>query len=125
MLRESSDWATRTLWHLDVAIARFATVALKGLTSELVADNVEEARRIDERLVMSMALIEKSRNPEAIKILRKQFQKLDRITTPVEGIVFPWGDKLYKLTGAFAPANTIMGLCKYGRGKAIPPIGSS
>lgn len=124
MLRESSDWATRALWHLDVAIARFATVALKGLISELVADNVEEARRIDERLVRSMALIEQSRNPEAIKILRKQFQKLDRITTPVEGIVFPWGDKLYKLTGAFAPANAIMGLCKYGRGKAIPPIGS-
>lgn len=123
MLRESSDWATRTLWHLDLAITRFATAALASLTSSLVVDNNVEARRIDERLTRSVALIEQSGNPEAIKILRKQVQKLDRIVTPVEGIVFPWGEKLYKLTGAFAPANAIMGLCKYGRGKAIPPIG--
>ena len=122
MLRESSEWATRQLWHLDQAIVRFATVALKDLTSALVADNVAEAKRIDERLERSIKAIEQSKIPEAIKILRRQFQKLDRIKTPVEGIVFPWEGKLYKLTGAFGPANAIMGLCKYGRGKAVPPI---
>ena len=123
MLRDSGGWASKRLATLDLAISRFASAVLRDLTSELVTDNAVEAQRIDERLARSMKLVADSKIPEAIDVLNKHLPKVERITTPVEGIVFPWGDKIYKLTGAFAPANAIMGLCKYGRGRAIPPLG--
>ncbi len=124
MLRDSDGWASKRLATLELAISRFASAVLRDLQSELVTDNAAEARRIDERLARSMKLVADSKIPEAIEVLNKHLPKIERITTPVEGIVFPWGDKLYKLTGAFAPANAIMGLVKYGRGKAIPPLGA-
>jgi hypothetical protein len=34
---------------------------------------------------------------------------------PNEGIVFVYGGNTYKLTGAFAPLNQILGIFKYGR----------
>ncbi len=123
MLRDSDNWASKRLATLELAISRFASAVLRDLTSVLVTDNAAEARRIDERLAHSMKLVTDSKIPEAIELLNKHLPKVERITTPVEGIVFPWGDRLYKLTGAFAPASQIMGLVKYGRGRAIPPIG--
>lgn len=123
MLRDSDGWTSKRLATLDHAISRFASAVLRDLTSELVTDNVAEAKRIDERLTRSMKLVTDSKIPEAIEVLNKHLPKVERITTPVEGIVFPWGDKIYKLTGAFAPANAIMGLVKYGRGKTIPLLG--
>jgi hypothetical protein len=32
----------------------------------------------------------------------------------MEGIVFKYGGKVYKLTGAFAPVNQLLGITKYG-----------
>lgn len=121
-LRESDKWVASRLQPLDHAISRFASAVLRDLSSALVEDNAAEARRIDERLARSVKLVADSRIPEAIEVLNKHLPKVEPITTPVEGVVFPWGDKIYKLTGAFAPANAIMGLCKYGRGKAVPPL---
>lgn len=122
LLRDSDEWASRELGHLDRCISRFASAVLRDVPSALIDDNVSEARRIDARLNRSVKLVKESHIPEALAVLEKHAPKLEPITTPVEGIVFPWGDKLYKLTGAFAPANAIMGLCKYGRGKAVPPL---
>ena len=47
----------------------------------------------------------------------KIFQKLggfDAIV-PVEGVVFVYKGNTYKLTGAFAPVNQILGVLKYAR----------
>ena len=40
---------------------------------------------------------------------------IDNITSSMEGIAFKYKGKLYKLTGAFAPINQILGIQKYGR----------
>ncbi len=34
---------------------------------------------------------------------------------PIEGVVFVFKGKTYKLTGAFAPVNQILGTLKYAR----------
>ena len=55
-----------------------------------------------------------------MKFLRHQLKRLDKIggfdaILPTEGIVFKYNGKLYKLTGAFAPLNQIIGYIKFGR----------
>lgn len=61
---------------------------------------------------------------EAQAILNKNLSKIssfDEINEYIEGLVFEYNGKIYKLTGNFAPINQIVGLYKYGRGK-IPAL---
>ena len=55
-----------------------------------------------------------------MKFLKQQLKRLEKIggfdaILPTEGIVFKHKGKLYKLTGAFAPLNQIIGYIKFGR----------
>jgi len=125
MLRTSNEWVAKQIAPLELAIVDFGVTLLSGVKPSMVADPDSEAKRIRQKLEESLVLVKKSRNQYAIDYVAAQMTKLkdpNRIVTPVEGVVFPWKDKLYKLTGAFAPANAILGLCRYGRGKNIPPI---
>lgn len=125
-IRKSDEWVANELMELDHAIQRFSSCLLASASSSLVADNAAESSRINDELLRCVGRVHTSHNPAAVAILEAQLARFGgdvRVTTPVEGVVFTWGDKIYKLTGAFAPANAIMGLVKYGRGKAVPPLG--
>jgi len=124
-LRTSDEWVTRQLTTLDFALFDFAVAALSNVKPSLIVDPDMETTRIREQLKEALVRVTRSRNQHAIDYANLHMQKLkdvSRINTPLEGIVFPWKNKIYKLTGAFAPTNAILGLCRYGRGKAIPPI---
>jgi hypothetical protein len=54
----------------------------------------------------------------ALKFLKRELGRLNDIggfkaIVPTEGLVFKYNDKLYKLTGAFAPINQILGYLKF------------
>ena len=57
-----------------------------------------------------------------LKQIKKLKTELERIQSlggfekivPAEGLVFTYGGKTYKLTGAFAPVNQLLGMLKYG-----------
>jgi len=54
----------------------------------------------------------------ALTFLKRQLARLKDIggfntIMPTEGLVFKYDGKLFKLTGAFAPMNMIMGYLKY------------
>ncbi len=56
----------------------------------------------------------------SLKFLKRELEKLRDIggfdaIVPLEGVVFKYGGKLYKLTGAFAPINQIIGYIKFER----------
>ena len=57
-------------------------------------------------------------NDAALQFLKRELQRLKDIggmkaIVPSEGIVFTYNGKLYKLTGAFAPINQILGYLKF------------
>jgi len=125
MLRGSDEWIQKQLRPLELAISEFAMSVLTGIQPSFIADPTAEVTRIRSKLTDALQRIDASRNQHAIDYTKAQMEKLQdvsRLTTPLEGIVFPWKDKIYKLTGAFASVNAILGLCRYGRGKAIPPL---
>lgn len=54
----------------------------------------------------------------ALKFLRRELERIKEIgglktIVPTEGLVFTYNGKLYKLTGAFAPVNQILGYLKF------------
>ena len=56
----------------------------------------------------------------SIKKLEHELKRIQRLggfeaIVPSEGVVFVYGGNTYKLTGAFAPVNQILGVLKYAR----------
>ena len=99
----------------------FSVEMLKGLESVFVVDNAAEVERLRGKLKNAINAIEASEDEERIGILNKQMSKLkdiESVSTAAEGFVFDFDGYTYKFTGNFAPMNQILGLFKFGRGKA-------
>lgn len=114
------------------AITDMSVEVLKTLSSYFVRDHGAEINRIRKELRNAIAAIEQTRDEhsdERLRILTTQMAKLKQVEnfcSTIEGIVFeepPGSGNLYKLTGAFAPVNQILGLISYGRG-TVPPLTS-
>ena len=91
---------------------------LRGVASALTGDHDAEIKRLKAELEGAKSAIESARDAGSDarrEMLKTQLDKLgssDNIASSAEGIVFehPPGSKaLYKLTGAFAPLNQIIG----------------
>ena len=103
---------------VEKAIHNMAVEVLRDLESALVADTGVEIERLKGELQAAREKIESATDAGADarrEMLAKQLDKLgssENIASTLEGIVFeqPPGSKaLYKLTGAFAPLNQIVG----------------
>ena len=63
------------------------------------------------------------KNSDDIATLQKMKTQLDRVKAaggfdkivPAEGVVFVYKGNTYKLTGAFAPINQLLGITRYAR----------
>lgn len=104
--------------QLEEIIHEFSVNLLSGLKSLYILDNDSEVKRIKSKLEDAIQKIKKSNDFDSMSILYKQLKKLknvDRIDTAIEGLVFDYRGKVYKLTGNFAPVNQILGLLTYGK----------
>jgi len=101
---------------IEGVISDFAIEILSGVESVIVGSHSEEISRLKTMLNDAVTQIEAAEgSDDLMPMVEKQLEKLggiDKITSTVEGIVFeyPAGSKqLYKLTGAFAMLNQIVG----------------
>lgn len=123
-MKTAPDIQKEALQPIESLIQTFATKLLNNVQSTLVDDHVKEIERLKNEVTKAIKTIEDSKNSDALNILQKEMKRLgtiDNISSTVEGIVFPYGDKVYKLTGSFAPVHQILALFKYGR-KGIPKL---
>jgi len=106
------------LYPLEKAISDFAIEVLRGMKSFFVDAHDEEVIRMRQELEQSIAYLQQladSGDPKAAELLDKQLSKLgdiENVASSLEGIVFeypPGSGKIYKLTGAFAMANQLIG----------------
>lgn len=100
----------------ELAITEFAVKVLSGLDSTLIKDNRREVDRLRNEVKNAVKAIKECKDNTSMDVLKKQMEKLqtvENITSPVEGVVFIYKGNAYKFTGAFAPANQILGLFRY------------
>ena len=115
---KSRKYIASILKPIEVAISDFAIEVLRGVKSYFVSDNDQEVARMRAELEQSIAYL---KNPQASgdekmgELVDQQLAKLgdvENLASSMEGVVFeypPGSDKIYKLTGAFAMANQIIG----------------
>ena len=114
----SRKYIASVLKPLENAISDFAIEVLRGVKSYFVDDNDQEVARMRAELEQSIAYLkdlQSSGDVKAGELIDKQLSKLGKIenlASSMEGVVFeypPGSDKIYKLTGAFAMANQLIG----------------
>jgi hypothetical protein len=104
---------------IERVISDFAIEVLDGLQSVFVEDHDAETTRMRGMLQDALSNIQSAQGSENIMpTIAAQMEKLgsaENITSSMEGIVFehpPGSKQLYKLTGAFAMLNQIVGRSK-------------
>lgn len=126
-LIDNSNSALKELREpLERILFNFSKAALsQNQQSSFIADKNAELRRLKTDLAGTIKDIRNSGLDKALTILDQQLQKIgniNNIDSTIEGFVFEFKNKLYKLTGNFAPINQILGLYKYGRGDSLPAL---
>jgi hypothetical protein len=88
---------------------------LSFMESVLTANPDSAKRQMVARLETTIQQVKASGDPKKIAKLKLELQRLNALggfdkIVPNEGIVFVYGGNTYKLTGAFAPLNQILGI---------------
>jgi hypothetical protein len=93
---------------------------LSFMESVLTANPSDATKQLRKELGNAIKQIKASGDPKKIEKLKIELSRLNALggfdkIVPNEGIVFVYGGNTYKLTGAFAPLNQILGIFKYSR----------
>jgi hypothetical protein len=88
---------------------------LSFMESVLTANPDSAKRQMVSRLESTISQVKASGDPKKITKLKLELERLNALggfdkIVPNEGIVFVYGGNTYKLTGAFAPLNQILGI---------------
>lgn len=88
---------------------------------DFIAANPESAKsKILSDLDKAIATLSRSSDPKDLAVLDKQLSRIQaaggmKKIVPIEGIVFKYNGKIYKLTGLFAPVNQLLSYFKFGK----------
>jgi len=111
------------VFPIEKVLYDFGCAALQNCKAEFVEDNEKEIKRLQGELQRCIEMLQNTNDERAQGILKKHMPKLkssNNFNTSVEGIVFLFRNKPYKITGSFAPANQICGYVKYKMTTEIP-----
>ncbi len=102
----------------EVLFFELGAEILSNLSDFIAANPSKSAQQIRKDLKTAINKVKKSKDPKVLTTLKTQLDRLNAIgglkaVVPSEGITFVYKGKLYKYTGAFAPANQILGMLKF------------
>ena len=121
---EQQKIAKRPLENLFLKLGVYVLQNVKQLVALNPNDSMQKMR---DELSMSISQIKAAAatpdmqdDDKSLQFLKRELQRLQDLggfdsIVPTEGIVFKYNGKLYKLTGAFAPINQIIGYLKFQR----------
>ena len=104
----------------ETLFLRLGAVALKNAENFLAANPSKTVQEIKQELAELIQDLQNNPNPQTISKLELELKRIERLggfdaIVPSEGVVFTYQGNTYKLTGAFAPVNQILGVLKYAR----------
>ena len=102
----------------EVLFFELGAEILSNLSDFIAANPSRAAQKIRKDLQSAISQVRKSKDPKVLNTLKTQLDRLNAIgglksVVPSEGVTFVYKGKLYKYTGAFAPANQILGMLKF------------
>jgi len=110
--------AAKPLEHLFLKLGVYALRNIQGLVALNPNQSVSDMGTSLKNAIAQIKASQGADAPEALSFLKRELSRLNDIggfsaILPTEGLVFKYNDKLFKLTGAFAPMNKIIGYLKF------------
>ena len=105
----------KNMYPFEILILKFGAEVLKNVETFVSANPDKTIQDIKDKLKVASDQLSKSTDIKTLSVFKRELDRIEKIggidaIVPAEGIVFIYNGKTYKLTGAFAPINQIMGL---------------
>jgi hypothetical protein len=118
--KEFKQYYKQNMEPFETIFLRLGAVVLKNATNFLAANPSKSVQAIKQEMAELIKDLQANPNPATISKLELELRRIERLggfdaIVPSEGVVFTYGGNTYKLTGAFAPVNQILGVLKYAR----------
>lgn len=123
-VKNSAAMQKKIMQPIEKLIHDFAAQILDNVKSTLIQNNDSEVLRLRQEVSKAIIAIKSSNDQSVMSTMQQHLMKLgavENITSPMEGVVFMYNGNAYKFTGAFAPANQLLGLLRYSRNYKTKP----
>jgi phosphopantetheine adenylyltransferase len=117
--KDHANQLKKNIEPFELLFLELGAQVLKNMNQLLTANPEKATQQIKKDVEKSIKDLEASNDVTKINKLKVQLDRLKAIggmdaIVPTEGITFMYKDKLYKLTGTFAPVNALLGILKFG-----------
>jgi hypothetical protein len=118
--KEFKQYYKQNMEPFESVFLRLGAVVLRNAENFLAANPSKAVQEIKQEMAQLIKELQTSNNIDSIKKLEHELRRIERLggfdaIVPSEGVVFVYKGNTYKLTGAFAPVNQILGVLKYAR----------
>jgi hypothetical protein len=108
----------KNMFKFESIVLKFGAEVLKNVKDVMALNPSEVTRKIKQDLQQAIDKLSTSKNVEDLQVLNTQLKRIEAAggidaIAPLEGIVFTYNGKTYKLTGTFAPVNRLIGYLKF------------
>jgi hypothetical protein len=113
-----ADVRAALLLRIERIVRSVSAAVLADASSALINDGDRAVQRLAARLDDAVATIRGSGDDGAMTVLRRELERIPggAVTAAIEGIVFVYDGKAYKLTGGFQPISTLLRVAEELRG---------
>ena len=103
----------------EMLVLKFGAEVLKNVSDVMALNPEKTTQKIRTDVETAIETLSSSTNVDDLKVLNTQLKRIKAAggiesIVPLEGIVFNFNGKTYKLTGVFAPINQLLGYFKFG-----------
>lgn len=118
--KDFKQYKKQNLEPFESIFLRLGVVVLQNASNFLAANPDKTVQDIKTELAELIRDLQNNPNPATVSKLELELRRIQKLggfdaIVPTEGIVFTFQGNTYKMTGAFAPVNQILGVLKYAR----------
>jgi len=118
--KEFKQYYKQNIEPFETIFLRLGAVVLRNAENFLAVNPSNAVQEIRTEMAQLIRELEQNPNPDVTAKLKTELARIQRLggfeaIVPSEGVVFIYKGNTYKLTGAFAPVNQILGVLKYSR----------
>jgi len=118
--KDFKQYQKQNVQPFETIFLKLGAEVMKNVSNFLAPNPEKQVQAIRKDIAQVIKDLRSTDDISKMNLLKTQLDKIKRLggfekIVPVEGIVFVYGGNTYKLTGAFAPINQILGTLKYSR----------
>jgi hypothetical protein len=112
------DQLKKNITPFENIVLKFGAEVLKNVSDVMALNPDSTTNKIKSDVKQAIQTLSTSNDIQDLKVLKTQLSRIEAAggidsIVPLEGIVFNYGGKTYKLTGTFAPVNQLLGYFKF------------